>query len=134
MAQILHFARLAAAALLLAPFGAAGQQADTTEQETITGIGRCLVQGLPDDWVAAHMIVELPSPGASTGNVRYVVARKGAEDKLEPFTPCDTDMPARMLVELRDKQPIERQGWTSARLVVERDGAFRLNYDFPKRP
>jgi hypothetical protein len=133
MRQILNFARVAALALLLAPFGAAAQQANTTEQEIITGIGQCLVQGLPEDWVAAHMIVELPSPGAVTGNVRYVVARKGAEDKLESFTPCDTDMPARMLVELRDKQPPERQGWTSARLVVERDGSFRVNYDFPPK-
>ncbi len=133
MAQILNLARVAALALLLAPFGAGAQQADTAEQETVTGIGQCLVQGLPDDWVAAHMIVDLPSPGASTGKVRYLVARKGAEDNLESFTPCDTDMPARMLVELRDKQPLERQGWTSVRLVVERDGAFRLNYDFPPK-
>lgn len=133
MAQILNFARFAALALLLAPFGAGAQQANTAEQESITGIGQCLVQGLPEDWVAAHMIIDLPSPGAGTGKVRYLVARKGAEDKLEDFTPCDTEMPARMLIELRGKQPIERRGWTSVRLVIERDGAFRLNYDFPPK-
>ena len=132
MAQVSNFARFAAAALLLAPFFAGAQPANPTEQETITQIAQCMVEGLPDDWVAAHMVVELASPGASTGGVRYLVARKDAEDKLEPFTPCDTSKPAQMLIDLRANQPRDRQGWTSARLVVERDGTFRLNYDFPK--
>ena len=29
-------------------------------------------------------------------------------------------------------EPAERRGWISARLMLERDGNFRLNYDFPK--
>ena len=78
------------------------------------------------------MVVELSRPGESTGDVRYLVARDSMGDKLEPFTPCDTDLPARILVDLRGAQPAERRGWTAARLVVERDGRFRLNYDFPK--
>ena len=132
MPKILNCARLAAFFALLVPLCAAAQEASDTERETITEIARCMVEGLPDDWAAAHMVVELPSPGASTGSVRYLVARKDAGDKLESFTPCETDKPAKMLVDLRDKQPIDRQGWTSARLVFERDGTFRLNYGFPK--
>jgi len=132
MAQVLNLARLAALAVLLAPFGVPAQEASDAEKEAITQIAQCMVAGLPDDWVAAHMVVELPSPGASTGGVRYLVARKDAEDDLETFTPCDTAKPAQMLVDLRVRQPRDRQGWTSARLVIERDGAFRLNYDFPK--
>ncbi len=132
MAQIPNCARLAAFLALLAPFSAGAQEANPTERETVTHIAQCLVEGLPDDWVAAHMVVELRSPGAATGGVRYLVARKDAEDKPEPFTPCDTSKPAQMLVDLRASQPRERQGWSSARLVVERDGSFRLNYDFPK--
>lgn len=91
-----------------------------------------MVEGLPDNWVAAHMQVDLAAPGAAGGSVRYLVARKDAEDKLEFFTPCDTDKPANILIGLRETQPPERRRWTSARLVVERDGTFRLNYDFPK--
>ncbi len=132
MARLLNCARLAGFLALLVPFWAAGQEANLTEREAVTEIAQCMVKGLPDDWVAAHMVVELRTPGASTGGVRYLVARKDAEDKLEPFTPCDTSKPAQMLIDLRASQPRERQGWTSARLVVERDGSFRLNYDFPK--
>jgi hypothetical protein len=125
-------ARVAAFLALIASFTAGAQEANPTEQEAITHIAQCMVQGVPGDWVAAHMVVELASPGATTGGVRYLVARKGAESELEPFTPCDTAKPAQTLIDLRARQPQARQGWTSARLVVERDGAFRLNYDFPK--
>jgi hypothetical protein len=75
---------------------------------------------------------ELKKPGESTGAVQYLVARKDAEDELEPFTPCDTDLPASILIGLRGVQPANRRGWTTARLEVTRDGSFRLNYDFPK--
>jgi len=121
------------AAALLAPLQPlSAQEANQTELEAITEIAQCMVEGLPENWVTAHMIVELSQPGDSTGGVRYLVARKDAEDKLEPFTPCDHDRPPSILVSLRGVQPVERQGWTTARLVVERDGKFRLNYDFPK--
>jgi hypothetical protein len=129
--QFLKYALAAALAVLLAPSGAVAQEASAAEEETITHIAQCMMEGLPDDWVAAHMVVELPSAGADSGGVRYLVARKDAEDNFEPFNPCDTAKPAQMLVDLRASQPRERQGWTSARLVIERDGSFRLNYDFP---
>ena len=125
-----HF--VAALAAIAASGIASAQPANPAELDTITQIAQCMVEGLPDNWVAAHMVVELSSPGAATGDVRYLVARKDAEDQLEPFTPCDTQTPANLLVELRDSQSEERRGWTGARLVVERDGTFRLNYDFPK--
>jgi hypothetical protein len=122
---------LAAAALL--PFhSAVAQEANQNEAQAVTEIAQCMAPGLPENWVSAQMVVQLERPGESTGAVRYLVARKDAEDRLEPFTPCDTDLPASILVGLRGVQPAERQGWTMVRLVVERDGSFRLNYDFPK--
>jgi hypothetical protein len=127
----MRYLLLAAAALL--PFDPAiAQEANQNEAQAVTEIARCMAQGLPENWVSAQMVVELAQPGESTGAVRYLFARKEAEDRLEPFTPCDTDLPAAILVGLRGVQPAERQGWTSARLVLERDGSFRLNYDFPK--
>lgn len=127
-----HFLLAAFVAAVLVARGAAAQQANPTEMDTVTQIAQCMVEGLPDDWLAAHMTVELTRPGGSTGGVRYLVARKDADDKLEPFTPCDTDKPATLLVSLRALQPQDRRGWTAARLVVERDGTFRLSYDYPK--
>lgn len=122
---------LAAAALLRFHAGLA-QEANLSQTEAINEIARCIAQGLPEDWVNAHMIVDLERPGASTGKVRYLVFRKDAEDKPESFTPCDTDGPPTILIGLRRMEPEARQGWTTARLVVQRDGNFRLNYDFPK--
>lgn len=122
----------AAAAALLQSHAGLAQEANATQLEAISEIASCMAQGLPQDWAAAHMIVELERPGDSTGKVRYIATRKDAEDKFEPFTPCDTERPPVVLIGLRKLEPAERRGWTTARLVVERDGRFRLNYDFPK--
>jgi hypothetical protein len=127
----MRYLLLAAAALL--PFQPVlAQEANQNEMQAVSEIAQCMAQGLPDNWASAQMIVDLARPGESTGAVRYLVARKDAEDKLEPFTPCDTDLPATILVGLRGVQPVDRRGWTSARLVVTPDGSFKLNYDFPK--
>ena len=127
----MRYLLLAAAALL--PFHSAlGQEANQNETQAVSEIAQCMAQGLPDNWVSALMLVDLARPGESTGAVRYLVARNDAEHRLEPFTPCDTDLPATILVGLRGLQPVDRRGWTSARLVVTRDGNFKLNYDFPK--
>lgn len=125
---------LAAVAAALIPFHVAwAQEANSTQMETITEIFRCMAQGLPQDFESAHMIVELEHPGDSTGKVRYLFFRKDAADNPESFTPCDTDGPPKALIALRDQEPGERRGWTTARLVLERDGNFRLNYDFPAK-
>lgn len=125
---------LAAVVAALVPFHAAlAQEANATQMETISEIFRCMAQGLPQDWASAHMIVDLERAGDSTGKVRYVAFRKDAADKPEFFTPCDTDGPPKALMSLREQEPVERRGWTTARLVFERDGNFRLNYDFPAK-
>ena len=125
---------LAAAVVALVPLHAAlAQEANATQMEVINEIFRCMAQGLPQDWASAQMIVDLERPGDSTGKVRYVVMRKDAEDKPELFTPCDTDGPPKALIALREREPVERRSWTTARLVLERDGKFRLNYDFPAK-
>jgi hypothetical protein len=124
---------LAAAAAALVPFHCSlAQEATRAQIEAINEIAQCMARGLPEDWASAHMIVDLEKPGDSTGKVRYLVARKGAEDKPEKFTPCDTDGPPVVLIGLRRLEPVQRRGWISARLILERDGSFRLNYDFPK--
>ena len=118
---------------LLAPLRGPAQEASKHETRVVQTIVECLTAGLPEDWVRAEMTVELAKPGASTGDVLYLVARKDAEDKLEPFTPCDFRKPARTLLETRKSQPKARQGWTGAKLVLQRDGKFALNYEYPKK-
>src|SRR4051812_16289850 len=123
MRRVLRSVLIAAAAVALLRFHPGfAQEANVMQTEAINEIARCLAQGLPEDWASAHLIVDLAHPGDATGKVRYLVFRKDAEDKPESFTPCDTDMPPVTLIGLRRLEPTERQGWTTARLVVQRDG------------
>jgi hypothetical protein len=121
------------ALLLAVPALALGQEASKQETRVVQSVVECLVAGLPEGWTHAEMIVELAKPGDSTGDVLYLVARKDAEDKLEPFTPCDFRKPARTLLETRKSQPPAKRGWTKARLVLQSDGKFALNYEYPKK-
>jgi len=118
---------------LLAPPGAPAQEASKDETQIVQSVVECLAAGLPEDWARAEMVVELAKPGATTGDVQYLVARKDSEDKLEPFTPCDIRKAARTLLETRKSQPAAKRGWTVARLVLQRDGKFSLNYEYPRK-
>jgi len=131
MDNILRAALVALA--LAAPASSGAQDASKQETRVVQSIVECLVAGLPEDWVRAEMRVELAKPGATTGDVQYLAARKDAEDKLEPYTPCDFRKPARTLLETRKSQPQARRGWTGAKLVLQRDGKFSLNYEYPKK-
>ena len=122
----------AVAALAFAGPSARAQQASKAETQAVSSIVECLVEGLPEDWRRVEMIVELAKPGAETGDVQYLVSRAEAEDKQEPFTPCDVRKPARTLLEVRKSLAPKRRGWTGAKLVLLRDGKFGLNYDYPK--
>ena len=124
---------LTAFALAL-PLTAGAQQASKGETSAVQSIVECLVEGLPEDWQRAEMTVDLPKPLAESGGVRYTVVREGAEEKPEDFTPCDIRKPARTLIDARKRQEARRRGWTSAKLVLNRDGSFSLNYQYPKSP
>lgn len=122
----------ALASLALAVPSAQAQQASKGETQAVSTIVECLAVGLPEDWERVKMIVELAKPGADTGDVQYLVARAAAPDKFEPFTPCDVRKPARTLLEARKTLAPKRRAWTAATLLLQRDGKFALNYDYPK--
>jgi hypothetical protein len=122
----------ALAVFALAVPSAKAQEASKAETKAVSTIVECLAAGLPEDWQRAKMIVELAKPGADTGDVEYVVARASAPDKFEPFTPCDVRKPARTLLEARKTLAPKRRAWTAATLLLQRDGKFALNYDYPK--
>jgi hypothetical protein len=120
-------------ALLLVPFAARAQQASEPETKVLEQIAECLAKGLPRDWRQAEMLVELKSPEAETGDVRYVMMRNLSGGQYETFTPCDAREAARMLVvEMRKLQPADRRGWKGARFVIQRGGKFDLTLDYSK--
>ncbi len=120
-------------ALVLAPLSASAQGASDAEKATLGEIAKCMVAGLPKDWREARMDIELPSPGASSGEVKYTFMRELAGGAFETFRPCDQQSPARALVGLRQQQAPERAAWSSARFVLYRDGKFDLHYDYPPK-
>lgn len=122
-----------AAALFLSPLVASGQQASSAETRAVAAIGQCLVEGLPEGWREAHVIVDLPRPGAETvSEVRYLVALDSLEDQFEPFTPCNAGDPARRLMDARSALPQPRRDWTTLKLVLSPDGQFSLSYVYLK--
>ena len=108
------------------------QDASLPETRAVTSIVECLVEGLPEDWRRVQMVVELERPGAETGSVQYLVSRAGSPDQFEAFQPCDLRKPARTLIDARNDQATDKRGWTTARLLLQRDGKFGLSYDYPK--
>lgn len=122
---------LAALLIALAPALACAQQASPREQKAVAEIVKCLTKELPGQWQRILMIVDLPAPGAKTGDVQYLVAPTGSGGELVPFMPCDLKQPARILLDLRQNMPAARRGWTRARLSLDREGRFTLNYDYP---
>src|SRR3954471_10991677 len=108
---------LLAALVLAAPALVCAQEASKKETDAVQSMLECLIQGLPEDWQRAEVTVELARPGAETGDVLYLVSRSGAEDKPEPFAPCDVRQPPRTLLDARKTQASARRGWIRAQLV-----------------
>jgi len=131
MRDLLTAACAAAALVLAAPGAALAQAASAAETGAVQSIVECLGPGLPAEFKRAEMIVELAKPGDRTGDVQYVLVR-GEPEQLQSFTPCDVKKPARLLLELRERLPVKRRGWNKAHLVVQPDGKFSLNYEYPK--
>jgi hypothetical protein len=110
----------------------ADKAASDAETRTVGDIVDCMVAGLPEDWRAAAMEINLEKPMDDTGAVRYLVSREEGASPSEPFTPCDVKKPARLLIELRNAQSPERRGWIGAQVSIRRDGRFGIRYGYPK--
>jgi hypothetical protein len=124
--------RLLIIPLLLLGALARAQPASPQETEAVARIAPCLVQGLPDDWLRIYVVIDLARPGDESGNVRYLVSRRDAPDRVEPYTPCDLRAPAVGLLATRPYQTTARSRWTGARLVLHPSGNFELNFDYPE--
>lgn len=129
--------RLLLTALLALPAVASAQsdakaKASEAQNRIVGEVAQCLQAGLPPNWRTAEMKVDLKSPGAETGEVRYLTRRALSGGQFEPFRPCDEKKAARMLLGLRKHQDAQRRGWTSARLTLRSDGTYDLTFEYPK--
>lgn len=112
---------------------AEAQQATDAQTKVLLEIAKCLAAGLPENWEAAEMLVELKKPGAETGDVRFLVRRRLSGGQYEPFRPCDERQAAQALVrDFRKLQTAKQRNWKGARFVIHRDGKFDLTFDYPK--
>jgi hypothetical protein len=120
---------LLALCLALAPLAAAAQKADTAQTDAVSATAECLALGLPEKWKQLQVIIELHQPLADTGGVRYAVTLP--DDRVEPFKPCDPNLPPVKLIALRDAQPEKDRGWTKLILTMQPDASFNIKYEYP---
>jgi hypothetical protein len=123
---------LFALCLALTPLAAAAQKADTAQTDAVSAAAECLALGLPEKWKRLQVIIELKQPFADTGGVRYLVTLP--DDRVEPFQPCDPNLPPVKLVGLRDGMPEKERGWTKLILTMKPDASFDLKYEYPAPP
>ena len=113
----------------LAPLGAAAQKASSAQVDTVSAVAACLATGLPERWKQLQVIIELRQPYAEVGGVRYLITLP--DDQVEPFRPCDPNLPPVKLLGLRDSQPAAERGWTKLILTMQPDAGFNMKYEYP---
>ena len=123
---------LLALCLALAPLAAAAQKADAAQTEAISAAAECLALGLPKQWKELQVTIELRTPLADTGVVRYTVTLP--DDRIDTFEPCDPNLPPVKLLALRDSMPEKDRGWTKLILSMRPDAGFDLKYEYPAPP
>jgi hypothetical protein len=107
---------VAAAAPSLAP-GAPRLDARTVEQ-----IFSCLAPGLPSDWKRTWVVVT--NSGAALSAKFYYTSSYRDQDG-EEFKPCNAQEVTRRIVSLGEA----RASWRSARLAIDSEGAYKLDYE-----
>jgi hypothetical protein len=115
--------------LALAPLAAAAQKADAAQVDAVSATAECLAVGLPEKWKRLEVTIELRKPLADTGGVRYMVILP--DDRVEPFRPCDPNLPPVKLLGLREDQPEKDRGWTKMILTMQPDASFNIRYEYP---
>jgi len=117
--------------LALAPLAAAAQKATKEQIDAVSAVGECLAVGLPEKWKQLQVTIELRKPYADTGGVRYAVTLP--DGRIEPFKPCDPNLPPIKLLGLRDKQPEKERDWIKLVLTMQPDASFNIAYEYPKK-
>jgi hypothetical protein len=111
---------------VVAPAPAGPQKLDPKMVEQIFS---CLAPGLPSDWKRTWVVVSNVG-AAATAKFYYSVTLR--EDDAEELVPCNAQEITRRITGLTAALPLDQQQWKSARLSIDNEGAFALNYDFAK--
>lgn len=88
----------------------------------------CLAPGLPSDWKKTWVVVNADATAAA----KFYVTTSYRDEDAEEFTPCNAAEVARRIASLSDVLPLEQRRWKSARLQIDNEGGFALNYDSVK--
>jgi hypothetical protein len=55
------------------------------------------------------------------------------DERVEPFKPCDPDLPPVKLLALRESQPQKERGWTKLVLTMQPEASFDPSYYYPRK-
>lgn len=101
---------------------------DADEDQVVRWIGGWLMEAAPEGWLRIDMTVRVASTIEET--TLAAVMPGGGPARMEP--PPDVSP---LLFELRQKKYMPGRGtWLSMRLVIEPDGAYRVQYNFDLDP
>jgi hypothetical protein len=92
------------------------------DAKTVEQIFSCLAPGLPSDWKRTWVVVT-NSGAALSAKFYYTSSLRDADG--EEFTPCNAQEVTRRIVSLGEA----RASWRSARLAIDSEGAYKLDYD-----
>lgn len=109
----------------IAPPAAAAPKLDPKLVEQIFS---CLAPGLPSDWKRTWVVVSSAAGAAS----KFYYSTSFRDVDGEELVPCNAQEITRRIVGLDAALPASQRGWTSARLVIDSEGAYELKYDYAK--
>jgi len=92
------------------------------DAKTVEQIFSCLAPGLPAEWRRTWVEVT-NTVGAPTAKFYYSTSSRREEG--EEFTPCNPQEVTRRIASLSDAGG----SWRSARLLIDNEGAYRLDYE-----
>jgi hypothetical protein len=112
---------VAAASPPASPFATPKLDAKTVEQ-----IFSCLAPGLPADWKKTWVVVT----GADAATAKFYYTNSFRNEDAEEFKPCNAQEVTRRIAGLSDSLPPEQRLWKSARLTIDSEGEYVLDYDY----
>lgn len=107
---------------------AAPSAAPKLDPKLVEQIFACLAPGLPADWKKTWVVVS----AEAAATAKFYVTTSFRDEDAEEFVPCNVPEVARRIASLSDALPPGERRWKSARLIIDNEGAFALNYDYAK--
>ncbi|MCC6209631.1 MAG: hypothetical protein IT513_01180, partial [Burkholderiales bacterium] len=99
------------------------------DAKLVEQIFSCLAPGLPSEWKRTWVVVRTAA-GATTAKFYFSVTLR--DEDAEELVPCNAQEITRRITGLNAALPAGQQGWSSARLSIDNEGAYTLNYDYAK--